>query len=56
VVTEIIAHRGGALLWPENSHIAVENAARLGVEQVQVDMHPTRGLPQVLGSGGDRYW
>ena len=41
-MTEIIAHRGGALLWPENSRTAITNAVRLGVDQVQVDVHPTR--------------
>lgn len=36
---EIIAHRGGALLWPENSLLACRNAAALGADQVQVDVH-----------------
>jgi len=38
-MTEIAAHRGGALLWPENSRTAFENAARLAVEQVEFDVH-----------------
>jgi glycerophosphoryl diester phosphodiesterase len=39
-MTEIAAHRGGALLWPENSRVAFENTARLlAVEQVEFDVH-----------------
>jgi len=41
-MTEIAAHRGGAHLWPENSRIAFENTARMAVEQVEFDVHPTR--------------
>jgi glycerophosphoryl diester phosphodiesterase len=41
-MTAIIAHRGGALLWPENSRTACEGAVRLGVDQLQVDVHPSR--------------
>lgn len=41
-MTDIASHRGGALLWPENSRIAFENTVRLGVEQVEFDVHPTR--------------
>ncbi|MCK6453056.1 MAG: glycerophosphodiester phosphodiesterase [Alphaproteobacteria bacterium] len=41
-MTEIASHRGGALLWPENSRIAFENTAALAVEQVEFDLHPTR--------------
>jgi glycerophosphoryl diester phosphodiesterase len=41
-VTEIVSHRGGALLWPENSRIAFENTIRLAVEQVEFDVHPSR--------------
>jgi glycerophosphoryl diester phosphodiesterase len=39
---EIVSHRGGALLWPENSLLAIENSMRLGVEQVQIDVHLSR--------------
>src|ERR1041385_9086794 len=42
MATEICAHRGGALLWPENSRIAFENTAKLKVEQVEFDVHPSR--------------
>jgi glycerophosphoryl diester phosphodiesterase len=41
-MTEIASHRGGALLWPENSRIAFERTARLDVEQVEFDVHPSR--------------
>jgi glycerophosphoryl diester phosphodiesterase len=41
-MTDIASHRGGALLWPENSRIAFENTAKLPVEQVEFDVHPTR--------------
>jgi glycerophosphoryl diester phosphodiesterase len=40
-LTAIIAHRGGALLWPENSRAACEGAVVLGVDEVQVDVHAT---------------
>lgn len=39
--TEIASHRGGALLWPENSPTAFRNTAKLPVEQVEFDVHPT---------------
>lgn len=40
-MTDIASHRGGALLWPENSRVAFEQTARLPVEQVEFDVHPT---------------
>jgi glycerophosphoryl diester phosphodiesterase len=40
-MTDIASHRGGALLWPENSRLAFENTAKLAVEQVEFDVHPT---------------
>jgi len=40
-MTDIASHRGGALLWPENSRIAFENTARLPVQQVEFDIHPS---------------
>lgn len=40
-MTAIASHRGGAYLWPENSRIAFENTARLAVEQVEFDIHPS---------------
>jgi glycerophosphoryl diester phosphodiesterase len=42
MTTEIASHRGGALLWAENSRLAFENTARLPVEQVEFDVHPSR--------------
>jgi glycerophosphoryl diester phosphodiesterase len=41
-MTDIASHRGGALLWPENSRIAFENTSRLAVQQVEFDIHPSR--------------
>jgi glycerophosphoryl diester phosphodiesterase len=38
-MTHIISHRGGALLWPENSRVAFENTAKLPVAQVEFDVH-----------------
>jgi glycerophosphoryl diester phosphodiesterase len=38
-MTDIVSHRGGALLWPENSCLAFENTAKLPVEQVEFDVH-----------------
>lgn len=37
----VAAHRGGALLWPENSLIAYRNALALGVDYVETDVHLT---------------
>jgi glycerophosphoryl diester phosphodiesterase len=41
-MTDIASHRGGALLWAENSRLAFEQTARLPVEQVEFDVHPSR--------------
>lgn len=35
------AHRGGALLWPENSLLAFRNALALGVDFIETDVHLT---------------
>ena len=40
-MTAIIAHRGGALLWPENSRAACRGAVGLGVDEIQIDVHAT---------------
>jgi glycerophosphoryl diester phosphodiesterase/endonuclease/exonuclease/phosphatase family metal-dependent hydrolase len=40
-MTLIASHRGGALLWPENSPTAFRNTACLPVDQVEFDIHPT---------------
>lgn len=37
----VAAHRGGALLWPENSLTAYRNALALGVDYVETDVHLT---------------
>ena len=38
---QIAAHRGGALLWPENSLLAFRNALALGVDLLELDVHLT---------------
>ena len=40
-MTLIASHRGGALLWPENSPTAFRETAALPVDQVEFDIHPT---------------
>ena len=37
----VAAHRGGSLLWPENSLLAYRNAIGLGVAFVETDVHLT---------------
>ena len=37
----VIAHRGGAGLWPENTLYAFERAAAMGVDVLETDMHST---------------
>jgi glycerophosphoryl diester phosphodiesterase len=37
----VAAHRGGALLWPENSLLAYRNALALGVDLLETDVHLT---------------
>jgi glycerophosphoryl diester phosphodiesterase len=38
----IVAHRGGAALWPENGLAAFRGALALGVDAVELDVHQTR--------------
>ncbi|MCS6931946.1 MAG: glycerophosphodiester phosphodiesterase [Acetobacteraceae bacterium] len=46
---DIIAHRGGALLWPENSLTAFRGALALPVDEVECDIHPSSdGVPMVI--------
>lgn len=46
---EVVSHRGGALLWPENSLAACAGTVALGAEQLQVDVHLSRdGHPVVM--------
>lgn len=38
-MTTLCAHRGGALLWPENSLTAFRQALALPIEEVECDVH-----------------
>jgi glycerophosphoryl diester phosphodiesterase len=38
---KIAAHRGGALLWPENSLLAYRSAVALGADLLETDVHLT---------------
>jgi glycerophosphoryl diester phosphodiesterase len=38
-MTEIISHRGGAFLWPENSLTAFRQSLALGVDTLECDVH-----------------
>lgn len=42
------AHRGGALLWPENTLVAFRGALALGYRHIETDMHLTRDGAVVL--------
>jgi glycerophosphoryl diester phosphodiesterase len=44
----IVAHRGGARLWPENSLTAFRGALELGVDLVELDVHQTRDWEVVV--------
>src|ERR1041384_7066376 len=37
----VIAHRGGAGLWPENTLYAFERAAAMGVDVIETDVRAT---------------
>jgi len=37
----VLAHAGGALLWPDNTLVAFDGAARLGVDVLELDVHET---------------
>ena len=46
--SQIIAHRGGAYLWPENSLFAFRQSLALPVEVLECDVHPSSdGVPMV---------
>jgi glycerophosphoryl diester phosphodiesterase len=48
-VARIASHRGGAILWPENSPTAFRQTATLAVEQVEFDVHLSAdGEPVVI--------
>ena len=59
---KIIAHRGGAGYWPENTLEAFENAASTGATAVELDVRTTRDGVQVIHhddsftAGGRRYY
>ena len=38
----VLAHRGGGGLWPENTIMAFEGAANLGVDGLELDIHQTK--------------
>lgn len=45
----VVAHRGGAALWPENSLTAFRGAVALGVDALEFDVHLTAdGEPVVI--------
>jgi glycerophosphoryl diester phosphodiesterase len=47
--TRIVSHRGGALLWLENSLEAFQNSLRIGVDALECDVHLSAdGVPVVL--------
>lgn len=47
--TAIASHRGGALLWPENSFFAFHQALALPAEQLELDVHLSAdGHPVVI--------
>ncbi|MFC4639826.1 glycerophosphodiester phosphodiesterase [Deinococcus hohokamensis] len=43
-----IAHQGGEALWPSNTMLAYRQAAALGVDMLEMDMHSTRDGALVL--------
>lgn len=45
---EVIAHQGGDGLWPSNTLYAMEHAAELGVDVLEMDVHATRDGVLVL--------
>lgn len=42
IAPRFAAHRGGALLWPENSLLAFRKALALGADFLELDVHLTR--------------
>jgi glycerophosphoryl diester phosphodiesterase len=46
---KIIAHRGASAVRPENTLVAFEEAIRIGVDAIELDLHRTRdGMLVVL--------
>ena len=50
-MTSICAHRGGALLWPENSLTAFRQALALAIEEVECDVHLSADGVVLAGEG-----
>jgi glycerophosphoryl diester phosphodiesterase len=47
--SDIVSHRGGTFLWPENSLEAFQNTLALGIEQAECDVHLSAdGIPVVI--------
>jgi glycerophosphoryl diester phosphodiesterase len=47
--SEIVSHRGGSFLWPENSLEAFRNTLGLPIEQAECDVHLSAdGTPMVI--------
>ncbi|AZI44579.1 glycerophosphodiester phosphodiesterase (plasmid) [Deinococcus psychrotolerans] len=44
----ILAHQGGEDLWPSNTLLAFDNAAKLGIQMLDTDMHATQDGALVL--------
>jgi glycerophosphoryl diester phosphodiesterase len=42
------AHRGGSLLWPENTMVAFRGAVEMGYRYIETDLHATRDGALVL--------
>ena len=42
------AHRGGSLLWPENTMLAFRGAVEMGYRYLETDLHATRDGVLVL--------
>lgn len=38
----VIAHRGGAKVWPEETLLAMQESVKLGVDVLEVDVHATK--------------
>jgi glycerophosphoryl diester phosphodiesterase len=48
VKTLVVAHRGGAALMPENTLSAFENALKIGVDQVETDVHLSKDGAMII--------
>lgn len=48
----VVAHRGGALLMPENTFPAFDNAVRLGVDMLEFDMQETADNQLIISHDG----